>query len=111
MISVHHLIQQTLRQIIVCFAMVALVFPTAAHAALALTEPEQSYEVMVLDQQEESEKEEQQEDDSKDEKIEMQFCNADALHISFTSEHAIYNPMDAASDYIQDIPFPPPERE
>ena len=91
----------------VVFTMLLL---TVVSATVIYTMSEHTHELMLLDHHEESEKEEQQEDDSKDEKIEMQILSSGDERFSYVSEHITYKPLDGASDYILEIPFPPPER-
>ena len=98
-----------LRRFVALYVVLAMLLPTVSHATLVYTQSDQSYELMTLDSKEESEKEERQEDDTKHEKLEMQLLETDTGIYIFASEYTIIKPSDAASDYILEIPIPPPE--
>ena len=103
-------IQDFLRRFLSLCVVYAMLLPTVVHALVLVTETEHTYELMLTDHQEESENKEQQEDESKDEKIELQLLNFLEPIYHYASEDVRSKPSDAASDYILEIPFPPPER-
>ena len=105
----HILLQKIYRHILSLSVILSMLFPVVANSVTLLSDSEHDFESMALEQQEESEKEEQQEDDTKDEKIEMQILSPDDGHFPYASERAVYKPVDVASDYILEIPIPPPE--
>ena len=111
MILEHLNIQEFVRRFLSLCVVLAMLVPTVLHAVVIVTESEYTYDLMVLDNQEESEKEEKQENDTKNEKIEMQILSSDEHDFLCAAKHAISKPLDAASDHILEIPFPPPERK
>lgn len=86
----------------------AMLLPLAAQAMVAISD--QECQMMTMDQPEESQKEEQQEDNSKDEKVEMRLLSThDHLFTTICKRDQIRT-VDAALDFILEIPIPPPEQ-
>jgi|GEM_PF-6162676 len=86
----------------------AMLLPLAVQALDVLSD--QECQMTTMDHPEESQKEEQQEDNSKDEKVEMRLLNSHDHLFSTICERDQIRIVDAASDYILEIPIPPPEQ-
>jgi len=103
-------IQDFLKYLVSLCVVLSIMLPVAVQALDVLSDSVHNYHLMIMDQQEESQKEEQQEDNTKDEKIEMRFLSSFDLLVSSTSKYSFFKIMDGASNFIQEIPIPPPER-
>ena len=80
----------------------------ATQTLAALTDMEQPYEVLALDQQK-SENEEQREEDNKDDKIAEQLRSNYSQQFSPLPRFATDKTSDIHLDIILDILIPPPE--
>ena len=103
-------IREFLRQAVAFCLTLSMLLPTAAQVLDILSDSAHRYQVMTLDQQEESQKEEQQEDTTKDEKMEMRYISTSDYLGTKLSRKSISKSLDGASDFILEIPIPPPER-
>lgn len=109
MILLYPNIQNFMRRFLSLCVVYAMLLPTVVHALVLVTESDHTFELMLSDKHEESEKEEQQEEDSKNEKIEMQVLSPDKMNYTFAAEQDLLNRVEAVSNYIIEIPIPPPE--
>ena len=103
-------IQDFLKYSISLCIVLSIMLPVTLQALEVLSDSMHGYQLMAMDLQEESQKKEQQEDNTEDEKIEMSIISTyNRLHSSI-SKHVISRTLHAASNFIKEIPIPPPER-
>ena len=103
-------IQNILRYMVSLCVVLSMLLPIVGQAVDVLSDSVLSYHVMTMDQPEETQQEEGKEDNTKDIKIEMRVLSAYAHLFSYLSKQSLSKNLEAASDFILEIPIPPPEQ-
>ncbi len=92
----------------------AMLIPTAIQAAQVIasigTQMPIEGHLMSMDYPEDSGSEEQKEDNSKDEKVEVRFLKTLSPIVAQLANPNMARGWVLGTDYIQEIPIPPPER-
>ena len=103
-------IQNLIRYTVSLGLVLSMLLPIVGQALDVLSESTPEHQVMTMDQPEESQQEEQQEDKTKDEKIEMKLLSTYYNPFLYISGHNNTHRLDAGTDFILEIPIPPPEQ-